>query len=99
MQHLLRVVALVLLLAATVASTAAFAAPAPAHGALAGLSTWGPFSRLWIWLSGQVAPHESISASPTGRPRSTPKGMEIRPANTAPTAQTDEGAEADPYGG
>jgi hypothetical protein len=94
MHRVPRVIALVLLLALTVSSTAAFALPSPASATLGALSAvWEPLARIWGWLSGQP-----ITAPPAGR-HVVPKAA-AQPVNTTPPpAQTDEGPGADPYGG
>jgi hypothetical protein len=93
MHRVPRVIALVLLLAVTVSSTAAFASPPPASGTLGALSAaWEPLARIWGWLSGQP-----VTAPPAGR-HALPKAA-AQSANTTPPAQTDDGMGADPYGG
>jgi peptidoglycan/LPS O-acetylase OafA/YrhL len=98
MHRLPRVIALALLLAVTVISPSAFAAPLPAHTTPGALSAaWEPLTRLWDWLSGQVNLQGLVPAPRAGR-RSLPKGA-ARPAGTlSPAARTDEGAAPDPYG-
>jgi hypothetical protein len=99
MHRLPRVIALALLLAVTVVSPSAFAAPLPAHTTLGALSAaWEPLTRLWGWLSGQMDLLGLIPAPRAGR-RSVPKAA-ARPAGTlSPAARTDDGAGFDPNGG
>jgi hypothetical protein len=98
MHRVPRVIALVLLLAVTVSSTAAFASPPPAAGTLGALSAvWEPLARIWGWLSGQPAPQGPVMAPPAGR-HAVPKAA-AQPVNTPPAAQTDDGMGADPNGG
>ncbi len=86
-----RSIALALLLALTVASTASFAAPLQAQGKPPA-AVWEPLIRLWGWLSGELAPLEPTAAPPA-------KVTIRRPASTSSNAQTDDGSAADPYGG
>ncbi len=86
-----RSIALALLLALTVTATASFAASLQAQSKRPA-AVWEPLTRLWGWLSGELAPLHATAAQPA-------KGAIQRPASTSSNPQTDEGSAPDPYGG
>ena len=91
-----RVIALVLLLALVV-STSAFASPPSASGTTGvPSSVSGPLARIWGWLFGAHAFQGSVTAPLAGR-QAVPKAA-TPPVNTPPPTRPNEGAGYDPYG-